>query len=249
MLTMRMRLTVAASGAVLLLLVAVGGAGASLIGLYRNSMETDAQQAQILKLSGERCAHGESSHVFKIVIGKQTKKCAYRTPVVGRDLEIAAVERLLSSTPKALQHKAFLALDLRADGEGAGYELAVYPTQGKAQLRKILADGSIKYLHIEQNVGAIKGLDEANELRLRAFNVTTGEEKGGARIVASVGGEVVASVTDPAAGELKGEASGFSVGAATGATGTQASVDNVVVRVPNPFQVRPAGPLPPAPAH
>jgi hypothetical protein len=228
-------MTAAFLGAAILLLVAAGGAGAALIGLYRNSMETDAQRAQILKLSGERCANGESSHAFKIVIGKRTKECTYRTPVVGRNLEIAAVERLLSSTPKALQHKAFLALNLRADAEGAGYELAIYPTQGKAQLRKILSDGSIKYLHIEKNVAAIKGLDEANELRLRAFNVTTGEEAGSARIVASVGGEVVASVTDPAAGELTGEASGFSVGAATGAAGTAASVDNVVVRVPSPF--------------
>jgi hypothetical protein len=226
--------------AVSLALLAAGltlatGAGASLIGLYRNSMESDAQRGQMVKLSGERCALPESSHVFKIVIGKRTKKCTYRTPVVGRDLEIAAVERLLSSTPKALQHKAFLALNLRADSEGAGYELAVYPTQGKAQLRKILSDGSIRYLHIEQNVAAVKGLDEPNELRLRALNVATGPEKGSARILAFVGGELVANVEDEATGELQGEASGFSVGAATGATGTAATIDNVVIRVPSPF--------------
>lgn len=230
-----MRSATAALAVTALLLGVVSSAGAELIGLYRNSMETDAQRAQAIKLSGERCARAESTHAFKIVIGKQTKECAYRTPVVGRDLEIAAVERLLSSTPKALQHKAFLALTLRAGSDGSGYELAVYPMQGKAQLRKILSDGSIRYLHIEKSVGTIKGLDQPNELRLRAFNVTTGAEKGTARVVASVGGQVVGDVTDEAAGELQGKASGFSVGAPTGATGTAASVDNVVVRVPSPF--------------
>jgi hypothetical protein len=231
----RTRLTAVSLGVLTAVLALAAAAGASLIGLYRNSMETDAQRGQMVKLSGERCAQPESTHVFKIVIGKRTKECTYRTPVVGRDLEIVAVESLLSSTPKALQHKAFLALNLRADAEGAGYELAVYPTQGKAQLRKILSDGTIKYLHIEKNVGAIKGIDEPNELRLNAFNVTSGPEQGSVHIVASVGGEVVASVTDETPDELTGEAAGFSVGAATGAKGTAASVDNVVVRVPSPF--------------
>ena len=80
----------------------------------------------------------------------------------------------------ASSSKAFLALTLRAGSDGARYQLAVYPTQRKAQLRKILSDGSVRYLHIEKNVGTIKGLDQPNELRLRAFNVTTGAEKGSA---------------------------------------------------------------------
>ena len=36
----------------------------------------------------------------RIVVGKRTRDCSYRTPVLGRDLEIAATERLLSGTPK-----------------------------------------------------------------------------------------------------------------------------------------------------
>ena len=229
------RLTAAFAGLLVAVLAVTASAGAALIGIYRNGMESDAQRGQIVKLSGERCAVGRSTHAFGIVVGKRTRECSYRTPVVGRDLEIAAVERLLSLTPKPLQHKVFLALNLRVDSSGSRYQLAVYPLQGKAQLRKTLSDGKVKYLDIEKGVSAVQGLNRPNELRLRAFNVSSGPEKGKCRILAFVGGELIANVTDGASGELKGGASGFSVGAATNAKGAVASVDNVVVRTPNPF--------------
>ena len=79
------------------------------------------------------------------------------------------------------------------------------------------------------------GVDKANELRLRAFNVTEGPEKGHCRLLAYVAGRLVADVTDGAAGELAGRASGFSVGSAKVAKGAQASFDDVVVRVPSPY--------------
>lgn len=216
-------------------LLAASFADAAMVGIYRNSMESTGQRAQIVKLAGERCARGGSDHALRVLIGKRTKECSYRTPVVGRDLEIAATARLLSSTPKPLQRKVFLALDLRAGGAGARYQLAVYPLQRKAQLRKILSDGTVKYLQIEKDVSTIVGLNKANQLRLRAFNITGGPEKGDCRILAYVRDQLVADVTDPAAGDLQGRASGFSVGAAGNAKGAVASVDDVVVRVPSPF--------------
>lgn len=215
-------------------LALVPAAGAALVGVYRNSMEGSGQMSQITKLSGERCGRGSAKHAFGIVVGKKTKECSYRTPVVGRDLEIAASERLLGKTPKSVQRAAYLALDLRAGG-GARYQLAVYPFQRKAQVRKVLTDGTIEYLHIEKDVAAIGGVDRDNDLRLRAFNITEGEEKGSCRILAYVGGELVADVTDAGAGDLIGRASGFSVGSAKVAKGAQAVVDDVVVRVPSPF--------------
>ena len=36
----------------------------------------------------------------------------------------------------------------------------------------------------------MKGINKANELRLRAFNVTSGPEKGSCRILAYVGGQL-----------------------------------------------------------
>jgi hypothetical protein len=107
--------------------------------------------------------------------------------------------------------------------------------QRKAQLRKIDADGTITYLDIEKGLAQVGGLDEANDLRLRAFNVTEGDERGRCHLIAFIGGKPVSNVTDEGAGDLSGRASGFSVGSAKVAKGAQASFDNVVVRVPGPF--------------
>lgn len=224
--------TAAALAAALLALAPA--AGAALVGVYRNGMASKGQLGQIVKFSGERCGRSGTGSALLVTIGKGTRECTYRTPVVGRDLEIAATERLLGKTPKPVQQGAYLALDLRA-GEGARYQLAVYPRQRKAQLRRVLAGGDVEYLHIAKNVAAIEGVERDNDLRLRAFNLTEGDEKGSCHVLAYVGGELVADVTDPGAGELSGRASGFSVGSAKSAKGAQATVDDVVVRVPSPF--------------
>ena len=217
-------------------LAALGGAAsAALVGIYRNGMETDAQRGQIGKLSGDRCGRGGSPNAFRIEVGKATSECAYRTPVVGRDLELAATLRLFGSTPKAAKRKAFLAVNLRTGEAGAGYQLAVFPLQRKAQLRKVLSDGEVEYLHIERGVSAVKGTDQANELRLRAVNLSSGPDKGKCRVVAFVGNRQVADVLDPGAGELQGRGSGFSIGAVGNAKGVVGSVDDVVIRVPSPF--------------
>lgn len=217
------------------LLTLAAGASAALIGIYRNNMETDGLRGQIAKLDGDRCGRGGSSTAFRIVLGKATSECSYRTPVVGRDLEISAVGRLLSGTPKAVARKAYLALNLRAGAQGARYQLAVFPLQRKAQLRKVLTDGQVEYLHVEKGVRA-RGVNRANDLRLRAFNVTGGDDKGKCAIVAFVGNERVAEVTDDAAGLLQGRTSGFALGSAGGdAKGAVGSFDDVVVRVPSPY--------------
>lgn len=230
---MRLRLTVASLAVSILVAALAASAGAALIGIYRNGMETQAQRAEPIKLSGERCGRGGSDHAFRVVVGKRTKECAFRTIVFGRDLEISATTRLLSSTPKSVRNKAFLALTLRS-GDGSHYQLVAYPLQRKAQLRKTLTDGSVKYLRIAKNVKTIQGVDKANKLRLRAFNITSGPEKGSCRILAYVGKILVADVTDHSAGDLLGRASGFAVGATKNAKGAAASFDDVVVRVPNP---------------
>ncbi|HYP54673.1 MAG TPA: hypothetical protein VEQ41_00005 [Solirubrobacterales bacterium] len=225
-----------AMAVVLLALAAfASGAGAALIGLYRNDMDSDAKRGQIGKLSGERCARGGSDQAFRILVGKGTSECSYRTPVIGRDLEIAATARLFSAAPKAVKRRAFLALNLRTGEQGAGYQLAVFPLQRKAQVRKISSDGRVEYLHIERGLASVRGTDEPNELRLRAFNVTSGPDKGKCRILAFVGGRQVADVLDPGAGELQGRGSGFSIGAVGDAKGAAGSVDDVVIRVPSPF--------------
>jgi hypothetical protein len=229
------KLRTASIAAVLALaLVLAPAASGALIGIYRNGMEGKGQLGQIAKFSGDRCGRGAAAGAFLISIGKGTRECTYRTPVLGRDLEISATARLLGKTPKPVRRGAYLAVDLRA-GSGARYQLTAYPVQRKAQVRKILADGSLEYLHIEKDLASVKGTDQANQLRLRAFNVTEGEEKGNCRILAYVGGQLVADVTDEGAGDLSGRASGFSLGSAKVAKGAQATFDDVVVRIPSPF--------------
>ena len=169
---MKLRLTAPIAGVLAAVLLFAAVAGAALVGIYRNPMQTKSQREQAVKVHGERCGRDALGQALRIVIGKRTRECAYRTPVIGRDLEIAATERLLSKTPASLQHSAFLAVNLRGEGTGPGYQLAVYPFQRKVQLRKVLADGQVEYLDIERNVSTVAGIDKANKLRLRAFDLT-----------------------------------------------------------------------------
>ena len=214
-------------------LLACSVAGAAMIGIYRNSMETLAQRSQLVKLAGSNCARAGANGAMRITLGEKTAACSFRTPVLGRDLEIAATERLLSGTPENLQRKAFLGLELRA-GAGAKYQLLVFPRQRKAQLVKVTEEGS-RYLAIAKNEQAIKGINEANVLRLRAVNVSSGPEKGQARLFAYVGKTLVGEAVDDGAGELTGRNSAVIVGTIKNGNGVVASVDDVVVRVPSPF--------------
>jgi hypothetical protein len=230
---MKFRFSAALLAALVAGLICCAVAGAAMLGIYRNGMESLAQRSQLIKLSGKTCARAGAGGAMRIMIGKATSSCAYRTPVIGRDLEIAATERLLSGTPTALQRKAYLGLMLRA-GAGAKYALLVFPRQKKAQLIKVTSEGT-KYLAIAKNEKAVVGVNEANKLRLRAVNVSSGPEKGQAKIFAYVGNKLVGEANDAAAGDLTGRASAVVVGTVKNGNGVIASVDDVVVRVPSPF--------------
>jgi len=230
---MRFRITVPLAVLAAALIVASSVSGA-MVGIYRNSMDTVTLRGELLELAGRSCERGGSDSALRIVVGKRTEECAYRTPVVGRDLEIAATLRLLSGTPEPVQKKAFLAVELRA-GAGAKYQLLVFPLQRKVQLRKVLAGGEVKYLQIAKNEKAVQGVNMANALRLRATNVTSGPEKGTALLYGYLGSTLVAEAADAGAGELAGRASAVAVGAPKNGKGVVASVDDVVIRVPSPF--------------
>jgi hypothetical protein len=214
-------------------LLACASASAAMVGIYRNGLESITQRSQLIKLSGNACSRGGADTAMRIVVGKRTDACAYRTPVLGRDLEIAATARLLSGTPMAVQRKAYLAVELRAGG-GAKYALLVYPLQRKAQLLKVTPEGT-KYLAIAKDVPTVLGVNKANVLRLRVINLTTGPEKGQATLMGWVGKTLAVEATDEGAGELTGRASAIAVGAPGNADGLIASVDDIVIRVPSPF--------------
>jgi hypothetical protein len=227
---MRNRFAIATVAALFAGLVIASAAAAQLVGVYRNGLETTAQRGELVKLSGAVCKRGGGEDSVRIVLGKKTDSCAYRTPVVGRNLEVAATERILSGTPKALQKAAYVAIQLRAGG-GDKYEIRAYPMQKKAQLIRVTEAGT-KYLAIEKNVKEIGAINEPTVVRLR---VEKAAGTAAATITAYIGPTAIGEVTDEEAGELAGEASAVSVGATKIASGLMGSIDDVVVRVPVTF--------------
>lgn len=232
---MKMRTTATLLAALAVGLLACATASAAMIGIYRNGLETLSQRSQLVKLSGRNCARGGVEGGMRILVGKKTGACALRTPVEGRDLEIATEQRLLAGTPKALQHKAYLGVELRAGG-GAKYQLRVFPKQRKVQLLKVTPERT-RYLAIEKNVEAVTGVNRMNAVRLRATNYTSGPEKGKTQLLALLGNTPVAEHLDPAGGELKGRSSAVIVGGtANDSNGVVAKVENVIVRIPSPYE-------------
>jgi hypothetical protein len=205
-------------------------AGATMVGIYRNGLESQTQRAEMIKLAGRSCKRGGGEDAIRVVLGKKTDSCAYRTPVIGRDLEIAATERILSGTPKPLQQKAYVAVQLRTGG-GDKYEVRAFPLQRKAQLIKVSEAGT-KYFAVKKNITEIGGINEPTVIRLR---VEKAEGTASASVAAYVGPTVVGEVTDEGAGELTGEFSAVSVGATKIAEGLIGSIDDLVVRVPVTF--------------
>jgi hypothetical protein len=227
---MKVRFAAATMAALAAGLLVCAVAGAEMVGIYRNGLETQPQRAELVKLFGHSCKRGGGEDSIRVLLGKKTDSCAYRTPVNGRNLELAATERILSGTPKALQRKAYVAIQLRVGG-GNKYELRAFPVQRKAQLIKVSEAGT-KYLAIKKNLKAIGGINEPTVVRLR---VEKGAGDAAASIAAYIGPEAVGEVTDEAAGELTGEFAAASVGANKIAEGLIGSIDDLVVRVPVTF--------------
>jgi hypothetical protein len=226
---MKTRLTASVLAALVVGLFACAVAGAAMVTIYRNGMDTTANRSEMVKVSGRSCRRGGIGTALQIEVGKMTASCSYRTPVLGRDLEISASERLSSASTRKLQKQAYLGLELRAGG-GAKYQLLVYPLQRKVQIAKVTKEGT-EFLAIAKNQKVVQGLDKPNNLRFRVAKIGTGE----ARLVGSVGSTLVARGTDSVAGELPGRFAGVTVGASKNASGVIAGIDDVTVRIPSPY--------------
>ncbi len=229
---MKTKLIIVTALAAALGLLAVASASGAFVAIYRNALETTAQRAEILKVAGKSCSRGGAQTSLKITVGKLTEECAYRTPVVGSDLEIAATGRIVSGTPPAVAKKAFLGMQLRV-GSGSKLELRVFPAQKKVQLVKVTEEG-IHYLAIKKNVKAVQPAEKANVLRLRVVGGSK-EEAGTCKVVGYLGGETVIEAGDETCGEMTGEMTALSAGAPNNGSGLIASFEAVVVRTPVRF--------------
>jgi hypothetical protein len=210
-------------------LFVVGSASGAFVAIYRNALETTTQRAEVRKLAGKSCARGGGQTSLKVTVGKLTEECAYSTPVLGSDLEIAATGRIVTGTPEAVAKKAFLGLQLRAGG-GAKVELRVFPGQKKVQLVKIAEEG-LHYLAIKKNVPGVQEPAKANVLRLRVLE----EAAGTCTISGYLAGELAVEATDEDCGELDGEATALSAGAPNNGSGLIAGFEAIVVRTPVNF--------------
>jgi hypothetical protein len=224
---MKTRLTIVPLLAVLAL-VLPASAGATMVPIYRNALDTLTQRSEVLKLSGRSCAREGAPGALRLTVGKRTEECLYSTPVQGRNLEVAAVERLLEGTPRKVGNRAFLGLVLRAGG-GSRYELRVFPTQRKAQLLRFTRTGGIEYLAIEHDLEAVKRIGAPNVLRLRAEG-----DNARVKLTAMVGREVVAEALDEGP-KLAGEYSAVAAGATRNGHGVRVGYRALVVRVPVRF--------------
>jgi hypothetical protein len=231
---MKKLIAISALSGLLAALAVASLASAAMVGIYRNGLDSITQRSQMVKVAGRVCARSGTEGALRITVGKRTESCSLRTPVLGTDLEIAATMRLLSGTPVAQQKKAFLGVELRA-GAGAKYQLLVYPTQRKAQLIKVTAEGP-EYFQIAKDLPAVMGVNKANALRLQALKIRTkGPDEGKVALVGFLGRERIVEGIDALPGEVAGQASTVIVGAPKNGDGVIASVDDVVVRVPSPF--------------
>jgi hypothetical protein len=213
-------------------LAAVGSASGAFVAIYRNAMESTTQRGEITKLAGKACTRGGGSTLLKVTVGKLTEECAYKTPVVGQDLEIAVTGRILTGTPTAVAKKAFLGLQLRAGG-GGKLELRVFPGQKKVQIARVTKEG-IRFLAIKKNVAAVAEPEMPNVLRLRVIE-SSGEAAGTCKIGGYLGGELAIEATDEACGELVGESTAISAGAPNNGVGLIAGFGPIVVRTPVRF--------------
>jgi hypothetical protein len=213
-------------------LVASGVASAAFVAIYRNAMETTTQRAEIRKMFGKSCTRGGGATSLKVTVGKTTEECAYSTPVVGQDLEIAVTGRIISGTPTKVANKAFLGLQLRTGG-GKKLELRVFPAQKKVQIARITEEG-IKFLAIKKNVKSVQEPSKPNVLRLRVVEAA-GEEKGTCKIGGYLGGELAVEASDLACSELEGEGTAISAGAPNNGSGLIAGFEAIVVRTPVRF--------------
>ena len=212
-------------------LVLAGVASAAFVAIYRNALETTAQRSEVTKLAGKECTRGGGKTSLLVTVGKLTEECAYSTPVVGSNLEIAATGSINPATPPKVAKKAFLALQLRAGG-GGKLELRVFPAQQKAQIARVTEEG-IKYLAIKKNIVSLKEA-KAVVLRLRVIE-SSGEAAGTCKIGGYLSGELVVEAEDPACGELEGESTGLAAGATNNGVGVVAAFSAIVVRVPVRF--------------
>lgn len=222
--------------AVALLLPALSApASASSLTIYSNPLKSLDQRAEIQQRGRGNCDRVATTGAVRFKLGKRTRDCRYLIPVAGRDLDVSATGRIFTATPSAVRRQVYLGLGLRQAAGPSRYELAVFPSGRRYQLRRILRGGKLQVL-ARGTSPAIGGFGKANRMVFRAYNgVVKGKPRYSARLVGIVNGKVIA-VADVARGNLiAGQDTTMSISSNRNATGAFGSFTGIRVRMPNPF--------------
>jgi hypothetical protein len=234
---MRTKLTaLVALGATLALGVAVAQAGPVLVALY--TFESSADASAFLKARGAKCTKKTGKGNMPITVGPGTNSCAFRSSVVADssdlapDQEVSAVGNMGGRTPKKLQKKAYVAVNVR-ESDNSGWELRVRPIARSWQLVRDPKGGPGPAVFRSGKGKFIRRASKPNALLLRAFDYGTPNTQ----ILATVNGKAVVRFTDSGADQPDGRRNGVATGAkGTGAgTGIVGIFDDVAIKVPNPF--------------
>jgi hypothetical protein len=223
------RLTGAAlAGAGAALALAVGAAATT---VYTNDFGTQGQFEQIVRSGGgKKCDHNyrAKSKTMHVSVHGGPASCTFRPPLQG-DSElpdhVARIQgKVLKKTPKSARGGAFLEVEVRAGGGGIAYRLLVYPEKKKWELLRGPKGGGDFPARGKSN--AIDPINKPNVIQLAAL---------GAKLVVTVNGKEVASVTDDDPGQVTGRKVRFGVGTAKNSgKDVIAVIKRISVAVPTP---------------
>lgn len=219
-----MRATASLVAAVSVLLALAAGAAAAVV-IYRNGFESTKQMREFVKVAEGTCTRSNARSTMSVRIGRGTLACAYRSPVLGKDIELAATGELSRKTPTRLRRAVAWAVSVRS-GERSDYTLTLYPGRRRWMLSRVAGGGQgARTTLAEGRESFIHGTGARNRVALRAFE---GE------VVALVNNRQVARHMDPEADVLGGRQATVSIFADRVATGAVARFDSVTIRVPDP---------------
>lgn len=205
------------------------------LSIYKNALDTNAKRAEMVKVGSGNCKKGKPSKGYRFTLGKKTRECSYRLPVVGRSIEVTGTGVLFGATPPKVVNRTYLALSTRQANNGSRYQLAVFPSRERFELRKVGPNGGVETLAKVNEERVIKPTDMSNRLTLQVFNKVSGLPADTARLVARINGKRVAVVEDAESVQLTGRTSTFSIGSSSPARGATGSFRAIDVRIPDPL--------------
>ena len=205
------------------------------LSIYKNALDTKSKRSEVVNVGPGNCKRGKGKKAYRFSLGKKTRECAYRLPVVGRSIEVTGTGVLFGGTPPKVVDRTYLAISTRQANNGSRYQLAVFPSRERFELRKVGPNGGIETLAKVNEERVIKPTDMSNRLTLQVFNKVSGLPADTARLVARINGKRVAVVEDAESVQLTGRTSTFSIGSSSPARGATGSFRAIDVRIPDPL--------------